>query len=469
MGALESINPVRSGQISAAEQTEQVLAGLDNSTGAFAHVCPDYALAEAERVDRALEEGADLPLAGLPLPIKDLTPVAGLPCEMGSQLMVGNIASVDAAVVRRLRDAGAIIIGKSTTPEFGFPAYTEPTITAPARNPWDPRRIAGGSSGGAAAAVASGSVPVAHASDGGGSIRIPAACCGLVGLKPSRGLISPAPGVAGAGLTTDGVISTTVADQALLLDVMAGNEPGDVYARPVDDLLRRYGSYVACLEHRVEPLRIGLYFEPLNVDAVELHDEAVRAAMVMAEVLASLGHEIVPVSRPITSAQWRSFMPLWTGGAASAIPASKRDQVTPLSAWLASEGGKLSGTDYAEALAGMQSLGPAIAAAWSDVDVVLTPTLSGPAPFPADICMPHDPEADFAAQCELTPWGSVWNMAGWASITLPIHTAEIDGVTLPFGAMISALRPGEDARLLALAAGVEDVHSWPDLPPSRSS
>lgn len=211
LSALETAALVASGELTASQVTEDALARVaarNHQVGAFVHVAAETAREQAAQLDDRLTSGDIDPLAtpvllGVPCPIKDLTQVAGMPFEAGSALLRGNVAEVDDGIVTLLRDAGAVIVGKTATPEFGFPCYTEPDGLPPARTPWDASRSAGGSSGGAAAAVASGMVPIAQGSDGGGSIRIPASACGLVGLKPSRGRISPGPwGIDGPGLAT---------------------------------------------------------------------------------------------------------------------------------------------------------------------------------------------------------------------------------------------------------------------------
>ncbi len=204
--ALETAAAIRAREVSAVEVTEAALRRAeDDRWGAFVTLAPELALAEAAELDRRLasEPGFDRPLLGVPCPIKDLNPVAGVGYSAGSLAMRGTVAEVDDGIVSWLRDAGTTMLGKTATPEFGFPCYTEPDGRPPTVTPWDPSRSAGGSSGGAAAAVASGIVPLAQASDGGGSIRIPASACGLVGLKPSRGRISSGPLMApGPGLAT---------------------------------------------------------------------------------------------------------------------------------------------------------------------------------------------------------------------------------------------------------------------------
>ncbi len=216
---------VRSGQASPSELVAESLArieALDPHLNAFVTVC--YEEAEAQ----AAGELPDGPFRGVPIAIKDLTETAGIRTTFSSRAFAEYVPQRDPASVRRIREAGFVIVGKTNTPEFGVTAVTESELNGACRNPWDHSRTPGGSSGGAAAAVASGMIPLGHGSDGGGSIRIPAACCGLFGLKPSRGRISRAPyGNALAGLSTDGAIAWSVRDAAAFLDVLAGYEPGD--------------------------------------------------------------------------------------------------------------------------------------------------------------------------------------------------------------------------------------------------
>ena len=217
---------VRSGELSATELVEASLARieqLDPTINAFTHVASESALAIAGEIGPADPR----PFAGVPIAIKDNRPVEGMPLTMGSDLFSDVIPRHDAHLVRRVREAGFVIVGKTSLPEVGLLPTTEPARFGPTRNPWDLERTPGGSSGGAAAAVASGMVPIAHGNDGGGSIRIPAACCGLVGLKPARGRVSVGPDVGDSFLVSDGVLTRTVAETAQLLDVLAGYETGD--------------------------------------------------------------------------------------------------------------------------------------------------------------------------------------------------------------------------------------------------
>src|SRR4051794_41151400 len=232
--ALEQARMVRDGECSSRELVEASLAAIERVDGelnAFVHVAAESALAEAD----AVRAGDGRPLAGVPIAMKDLiAPVAGMPMTWGMAAMEGYVPSEDGAVAQRLRAAGAVVVGKTNTPELGILPVTEPDANGITRNPWDTGRTPGGSSGGSGAAVAAGMVSLAHGNDGGGSIRIPAAACGLVGLKPSRGRVSlqPAWSEAGMGLASDGCLSRTVLDTAATLDLLAGYVPGDAYMLP---------------------------------------------------------------------------------------------------------------------------------------------------------------------------------------------------------------------------------------------
>src|ERR1700712_76422 len=232
LNALQAAAATRDRTVSPTELVEHYLdriARLDGEIGAFVTVTADGARAQAAEAEAAVLSGADLPpLHGVPTAIKDLNLTAGVRTTFGSAVHRDFVAPLDDHVVRLLRQAGTISLGKTATPEFGLPCYTETDIGPPARTPWDPTRLAGGSSGGAAAAVAAGFLPIAQGSDGGGSIRIPASVCGLVGLKPSRGRISRGPMDGDAvGLSVLGPLARTVRDAAAFLDAVAGPMPGD--------------------------------------------------------------------------------------------------------------------------------------------------------------------------------------------------------------------------------------------------
>lgn len=471
LGALALAAAIRDGEIDPVEHTEAVLdqaRTLGATVGAFAHILTELSLEQAEcarthharrgastadAVGDARASGGSL--LGVPVPIKDLSRIAGQPWSAGSAIMQGTIADVTDGPVQRLLDAGTVTIGKTSTPEFGMPCYTEPAVGAAARTPWDLRRTAGGSSGGAAAAVATGIVPLAHGSDGGGSIRIPAACCGVLGLKPSRGAVSPGPySSEGPGLVTDGMLARSVADLAAGSDVLFGARPGDAFPAPAG------GSLSDAVTRPPGSLRIGVLVEPLAIDT-EVHPAALRAVDRAVEVIAALGHEIVPVPRPFTPDQWQTFMPLWTVGAAAIdLPPGSDDQLMPLTRWLRDQGRACTGIEVVQAIARLQALARQVAAGFDGLDLVLTPALAAPPAFPEDIQL-ADPAADFDAQCAFTPWTSTWNMTGRAAMSVPLHREQVDGIELPFGVQLGAVRAGDDALLLQVAAQLERVDPWP--------
>src|SRR4051812_2106805 len=285
--ALDQARMVRDGECSSRELVDATLDAIERVDGelnAFVHVAADEARAEAERV----EAGDQRPLAGVPIGVKALLArVAGMPMTWGMAAMKDWVPEADGNVVRRLKRAGAIVIGKTNAPELGILPVTEPEANGPTRNPWDTSRTPGGSSGGSGAAVASGMVGLGHGNDGGGSIRIPASCCGLVGLKPSRGRVSLAPDSAdaAAGLDIDGCLSRTVADTAEFLDIVSGNEPGDTFlapppSAPFDEAPGR------------EPGSLRIAFTTQAPNGAPVDPDCVTAVHQAAELLASLGHRV---------------------------------------------------------------------------------------------------------------------------------------------------------------------------------
>jgi amidase len=449
--AVEQAAAIRRGEISSVSLTEHYLeriAALNDTVGAFALVTPELAMEEARAADEAVAEAADvnaLPvLHGVTVPIKDLNRVRGVRMRLGS-LVVDMVPDVDDDVVAELRRGGTVLTGKTTTPEFGLPAYTESDIGPYARTPWDLSRGAGGSSGGAATAVASGLAPVAHGSDGGGSIRIPASNCGVVGLKTTRGLISNGPLPEGPGrLGVHGVLARTVTDTAALLGVMTGTDAA--YLRELSGTMAR----------SLSRLRIGRYSRPV-IAQVEPHPEVLTAYERATELLVELGHDVEEVEVPVPLDAVPQFEVVWAAGAAGIpLPPEAEGDLRPLTRWLRERGRQVSAEELTRALELMAEAARHAVEQTAHVDVVLTPTLADlPTPIGA-LRDDDDPAADFEAQKRFTPYTSPYNMTGQPAISLPLHwTAD----SLPVGVQLVG-RPMAESVLLGLAAELEAARPW---------
>ncbi len=464
LSALEVADAVRRREVSPVDVVEEALRRgeqLDGRLGLFITRTPEQALAQAREVERDVMAARDAsslpPLIGVPCPVKDLTPVSGVRLTLGSAAFGEQVAEVDDGVVTLLRRAGTVMTGKTNTPELGLPCYTESDVAPPARTPWDASRGAGGSSGGAAAVVAAGVAPIAQGSDGGGSIRIPASACGVVGLKPTRGRVSPGPfGVDVAGLAVVGPLARTVADAAALLDAVTASWPGDVTALPPPrstflDAARRPPSV---------PIRVGVLTEPAITDDAVVHPASLAAVEQTAETLAEMGHHVEPVARPFSPEAWSAFSAVWAALAASfPVPPQRESHLRPLTRWLRERGSRVSAVEYVTAIAGMQALARQVAAAWHDVDVVLSPTLADLPAAVGSLRDDADPAADFAAQTRFTPWTSVWNLIGRPAISLPMHWHSHGSDVLPVGVMLGGGLAGEEA-LLSLAGQLEEASPW---------
>ena len=459
--ALEQAAAVRRGEVSSVELVEHCAARIaahDGDVGAFVTLTIDSARAQALDADRARAAGDELPvLHGVPTAIKDLNPVQGVPMHLGSRVMQAFVPSLNDVTVERLRAAGTISLGKTNTPEFGLPCYTETDIAPPARTPWDLSRSAGGSSGGAGAAVAAGLVPVAQGSDGGGSIRIPASVCGLVGLKPSRGRISNGPLMGDiTGLPTNGALTRTVEDAAVMLDVLAGPSPGDPHWAPPP-------AEPFLVAARQEPgrLRIGRYLQPALPD-VEVHPHVVEAWEAASTLLAQLGHDVVDVDPPFGPELLPEFEVLWSVSATSIpVPPHREDELRPLTRWLRERGRATSAARFTGALAALQLGTRRAVTATAHCDAVLVPTLAQP-PAPVGwFTDAGDPRAEFDRMVAWTPFTAAYNTTGQPAISLPLHVSP-DG--LPIGVMLVG-RPADEATLLRLAAQLEQVRPWRDRHP----
>ncbi len=457
--ALEQAAAVRSREVSPPELVEHALRrveALDAGLGAFLTVTPERALAGARRAERRLREGGELPpLLGVPTAVKDLNNTAGVRTTFGSTVLADNVPTVDDAVVTRLAEAGTISIGKTNTPEFGFPCYTDNALVGPARCPWDPGRLAGGSSGGAAVAVAAGMLPVAQGSDGGGSIRIPASINGLVGLKPTRGRVSNAPlGGDVTGLGTNGPLTRTVRDAAALLDAMAGPVTGDpAWAPP----LPPGETFLGAVDRPVGRLRIGRYLESPMADAGL--EPAVQAAFDdAARLLEELGHEVEDVPPGLLGPDVLiAFERVWTlSGTLLPVPPERVGELRPLTRELRARGLALSAQQAMEALTALRLFARRFITATDRYDVLLAPvTTMTPRPlgwFDAD----GDGAADFERQKRYAAFTAVFNVTGQPAVSVPLHWTD-DG--LPVGTMLVG-RPADEVTLLALAAQLEAAHPW---------
>ena len=426
-------------------------------------VTPMFELARAS----ACEPLPDGPLAGSPFLLKDLgAAYAGVRQTHGSRAMVDNIPTHDDELVTLYKRAGLFTLGRTNTPEFGNSSTTEPILFGPTRNPWAPDRSPGGSSGGSAAAVAAGLVPIAHGTDAGGSIRTPASCCGVFGLKPSRGRV-PDPPVLDLlmGWSVNHVITRSVRDSAAVLDAVAVFDPGAVWS------LKREGSFLAGLADTREHLRVGYSVEPPSSARV---DEACReAVLATAQLLDELGHEVVEASPELS---WERFFRVYLVLVAAAwvalvddLEASQpgsRELLEHANQVAADYGRGLSALDYMEAVGEMQRIGRLLARFFESYDVWLTPTLTRPPLLLGAFDAPSQGsyEQFLAFDADWNPWLPFANCSGATSASLPLHWSQ-DG--LPIGTQCT-MAPGEEAQLLRLAAALEEARPWQDRWPPRS-
>ncbi|MFG6466544.1 amidase [Roseateles sp. BYS87W] len=434
------------------------------------------------------------PLAGVPLLVKDAGhAVADHPTAWGSRALAAlPPATADAHVVRRLREAGGIIFGKTNTPELALKGVTDPVAFGRTNNPWDVRRTPGGSSGGAAAAVAAGVVPLAAGNDGGGSLRIPAACCGLVGLKPSRGRISsgPAAGEVWFGASAEGVLTRSVRDTALALEVLAGPEPGDLAALPVP-----HPGFVAQSRHPLRRLRVAwCHDSPLGEP---VHDEARLAVERTVALLQALGHHTEPASPALDGrALAHSYLHIYLGQVPAALDRARAQGADergfePLTRLIAALGRATSASQMTQALLRWHGFAQALAALHARFDLYLTPTLAAPPVLHGTGDLPALQRVllDSARRIGLlgllkrsgaldgliqriatdslrhVPFTQLANLTGTPAVSLPLHWTR-DG--LPLGVQFVA-PPRQEGLLLQLAAELEAAQPWfHRLPPAFS-
>jgi amidase len=463
LSALEQLDWLRRGQTTPRELATHYLDRIDrlsDSLGAFTTVTRDAALARAA----ALEGTSTAPILwGIPLGDKDLERRAGVRTTFGSRAFEHFIPEEwDEGVL--VRDAaGAVSLGKTAAPEFGMPSYTESLVGPPARNPWNTELGAGGSSGGAAVAVAAGLLPMAPGSDGGGSVRIPAAACGLVGLKPSRGRIPSGSGFSTlAGLVVPGPLARTVSDAALLLDAMVdgGRYEFATAAEHWDG-----GAYLNAAVRGEGRFQLGVMTTSVwdNDYDIRISPEATDALRVATDHLSAIGHGLEEVALAPDATYAPAFRTVWQAGAATIpVEADQLALLEPLTRWLVERGRALSARQLAEALAQLTVFERSVIRQLSSFDAVLTPALAM-TPRPIGWYDNDDPEHNFAQQVQYTPFTSFANVAGLPAITLPVHQTD-DG--LPMGVQLVG-RPGGEHVLLAIGAQLERRLRWQKRHPQQ--
>jgi amidase len=454
---------VRGGEIRAREVVSAALTrieDLDDKINAFVEVDSERALEAAD----AIEPGDERPFAGVPIAIKTNIPVAGLCMNFASKFLAGHRPSHNAYLVRRLRDAGFVVIGTTNMPEFGILPTTEPRHTDATRNPWDLERTPGGSSGGSAAAVAAGMIPVAHGNDGGGSLRIPAACCGLVGLKPSRGRVSRGPDLGDSFLSSEGVLTRTVAETAQLLDVLAGYEVGDATWAP-----RPTEPYATSV--RRDPGRLRVAMTAANPLDIDVDPECVRGMHAAGELLSSLGHEVEHAAPALPGGDVLGLFIQAFGPAVSlgirygellGGRSPEEDEIEPLSRAIFDLSRNMTSVDYLGALAQLQAIARGIVAFFAEYDLLLTPALAE-RPLAIGECTGYgeDPMADLARSGRFTPFTALFNVTGQPAISMPLGFGD-DG--MPTAAHLVAKPLGEDT-LLQVAAQMEAALGRPQQVP----
>jgi amidase len=453
--ATELAEMVRSGEVSSRELVETSLERIEQlnpQLNAFVEIDGERALATAEQI----KPGDERPFAGVPIAIKNNRPVAGLRATIGCSLLAEHVADHDCNITRRFKEAGFVIVGTTTLPEYGILPVSEARIFGPTRNPWDLERTPGGSS----AAVASGMVPVAHGNDGGGSIRIPAACCGLVGLKPARGRISAAPERGEAPLDVDGVLTRTVGDTAAILDVLAGYELGDAtWAPPPVE------PFALSATRAPGRLRIAATTFPPIADAV-VDPICAQAVSDAAGLLRSLGHDVEEVDPP-----WRieglselfgavfsihiALQIVYSGMVAGREPTE--EDMEPMS-WAIHRMTQSFNSVQGLALEiQLQALTRQLVSFLAPYDALLTPALAErPLPIGTLDTAAPDPMSTFTRSGLFTPFTPVFNASGQPGISLPLYQGEDD---LPLGVQLVG-RPAGEAALLALALQVEAAAPW---------
>jgi amidase len=456
---------VAAGELTATELLDAAITRVEATRALNAVIADlfDRGRAAAAEMDRTgvLRGGDAGPVAGVPFLLKDLgASLAGAPEAMGSRALRAHVASESAWIVDRYLDAGLVVFGKTNTPEWGNHCTTEPSLFGPTANPWGPGITPGGSSGGSAAAVAAGVVPAASGGDGTGSIRVPAACCGLVGLKPRRGRTSFAPGSGHGleGLVNEHALTRTVRDSAALLDVVAGAAPGDPYSAPPPAR-----PFLAAIAETPSAQRIlTTTHSPFPGPVTD--PEVVAAVEATATALAGLGHHVdagAPTVDPDAVADAIAVLHTVSNAQLHALATEilgrepAEDEFEPSTWVMVREGFHTTGVAYAEAISAVHAQTRRFAAGMADHDVLLVPTLlTGPPPY-ALLDQPRGTtRAFFDVEFATTGWTTLANVTGWAAISLPLATTSAG---LPIGVQLMAR---DEAVLLQLAAQLEIAMPW---------
>ena len=458
---------VRRKEISAGELVEFAITRIEQLNPVLNAVITalyDQARDAVTRVDPSA------PLAGVPFVLKDLVAeLAGAPLSEGSHFLADYVSHYDSELVRRFRQAGLVVVGKSNTPEFGLMPTTEPARFGATRNPWDTRLTAGGSSGGSAAAVASGMVAIGHANDGGGSIRVPASCCGVVGLKPSRGRNSLGPGYGdvASGLLCEHVHTRSVRDTAAVLDATAGPAPGEPYWPAAPER-----PYTEEVKHEPEHLRISFSTQPLT--GARAHADCIAGAESIARLCQELGHEVTEDSPKVDGERlFKAFGTRWIGFLTWAVKDWARrlgrepseDLLEPATWRMYRNGLKQTSADYLLAVQDLQLISRDVAGLFDRYDVWLTPTLAQPPVALGYFDYAPDRRAVHLQRLgEYTGFTLIANTTGQPAISLPLHWTDTG---LPIGIQLTG-RYGDEASLLRLAGQLERARPWAGRRPPDS-
>jgi len=458
---------VRKKHIKPIEIVEAAIEGIERLNPTLnAVVTPMYEQSRAAALGK-IPEG---PFTGIPFLLKDLgAPFAGVRMTMGSSLLREFFPDHDSELVARLKRAGLIVLGKTNTPEFGLLPTTEPRLFGPCHNPWDVHRTTGGSSGGSSAAVAARLVPMAHANDGGGSIRIPASCCGLFGLKPTRARnpLGPDFGDLFSGLVIDHAVTRSVRDSAALLDATAGPDVGDPYwaPPPARPFLQEVGA---------DPGKLRIAFTTTAAPNIKVHPDCVDAVRDAARLCSDLGHQVEEKS---PSLSWdlvtANFMVIWSAGCAWTLDSIERamgrkinpEEVEP-GTWILGEmGRKQSASAYLLAVTFLQWMTRHIAKFFLNYDILLTPTLGEPPlPLGSFDSPPENPLNGFRRAEQFAPFTPICNATGQPAMSVPLYW---NAENLPVGVHFVG-RFGDEATLFRLASQLESARPWVNRKPSIS-